>query len=295
MATYTIIGGDRKQYNFVTEDNIRSWIAEGRLNEQSLIKAAGEAEFRPLVDFPEFADAFAARAALADASPAVSAEAATPAKTSGLAISSLVLGILGLFTCGATALIGLILGIIALVKVKNSRGALSGGGLALAGIIVSAIFVFMIPIFAAMLLPALAAAKQKAQTVNCMSCVKGLTFEMRMYADNNQNHYPAATNWCDALLLQSNTGLTNIFHCPADFSGGRCSYAFNAQVAGAETGKVDPATVVIFEANGGWNRSGGKELLLVNPRHGRQIVVGFADGHVEAVSESRLAQLRWNP
>ncbi len=294
MATYTIIGGDRKQYNFVTEDNIRSWIAEGRLNEQSLIKAEGEAEFRPLVDFPEFADAFAARAALAAGSPVVSAESAPPAKTSRLAISSLVLGILGPFTCGATALIGLILGIIALVKVKNSRGALSGFGLALAGTIVSAIFVFMIPIFAAMLLPALAVAKQKAQTVNCMSNVKGLTFEMRMYADNNQNHYPAATNWCDA-LLQTNESLTNFFHCPADFSGGRCSYAFNAQLAGTEVGKVDPDTVMIFEANGGWNRSGGKELLLVNPRHGSQIVVGFADGHVEAVPESRLSQLRWNP
>ncbi len=293
MATYTIIGGDRKQYNFVTEDNIRSWIAEARLNEQSLIKAEGDAEFRPLADFPEFAEAFAARAALAAGVPAVSAESAPPAKTSGLAITSLVLGILGLFTCGVTALIGLILGIIALVKVKNSRGALGGGGLALAGIIVSAIFVFMIPIFAAMLLPALAAAKQKAQTINCVSNAKQLTTAMGIYISVNQDHYPTATNWCDA--IQSYAATTNVFHCPADFSGGRCSYAFNRQVAGAEVGKVDPNTVVIFEANGSWNRSGGKELLLVNPRHGRQIVVGFADGHVEAVSESRLAQLRWEP
>ena len=55
MATYTIIGGDQKQYNLVTEDNIRNWIAEGRLSEQSLIKVDGDAEFRPLADFPEFA------------------------------------------------------------------------------------------------------------------------------------------------------------------------------------------------------------------------------------------------
>jgi len=52
---------------------------------------------------------------------------------------------------------------------------------------------------------------------------------------------------------------------------------------------------VIFEANGGWNLAGGKELLLAHPRHGRAFVVGFADGHVEAVPESRLSQLRWNP
>jgi len=187
----------------------------------------------------------------------------------------------------------LILGIIALVKIKNSRGALGGGGLALAGVIVSAIFLFLLPILAAMLLPALAAAKQKAQGINCMSNVKQLSVALRIYAGDNQNHYPAATNWCDA--IQSNVGNTRAFHCPADFSGGRCSYAFNAQVAGAEADQVDPNTVAIFEANGGWNLSGGKELLLASPRHGQLIVVGFADGHVEKVPESRLSELRWNP
>lgn len=292
MATYTIIGGDQKQYGLVTEDNLRNWIAEGRLNAQSLIKAEGDAEFRPLTDFPEFADALAARVAPETAPPPLSTEAA-PAKTSGLAITSLVLGIMGAFTCGTTALIGLILGIIALVKVKQSRGALGGGGIALAGIIVSAIFLLMLPIFAAAFLPAFAKAKQKAQTINCVSNVKQLSIAMRIYATDNQDHYPAATNWCDT--LRSHAGMTNVFHCPADSSGVRCSYAFNAQLAGAEVGKVAPGTVMIFEANGGWNISGGEELMLAQPRHGRLIVVGFADGHVEQVPASRLSQLQWNP
>ncbi len=294
MATYTIIGSDQKQYGLVTPDDVRRWIAEGRLNEQSLVKAQGDAEFRPLPDFPEFADALAARAGAPVALPPL--PAGTPvasAKTSGLAIASLVFGILGLFTCGAAALIGLILGIIAVVKVRQSRGALNGGGIALAGVIVSAIFLLMIPLFAAMLLPALAAAKQKAQSINCMNNVRQLSLAVRMYADNNQNHYPAATNWCDA--IQAEVGTQKAFQCPADFSGGRCSYAFNAQLAGAEVGKVNPSTVVIFEATGGWNVSGGRELMLAKPRHRRDFVVGFADGHVEQVSESRLPELRWDP
>jgi prepilin-type processing-associated H-X9-DG protein len=293
MATYTIIGSDQKQYSLVTEDNIRRWIAEGRLNEQSLIKTDGEAEFRPLPDFPEFADALAAKAASTIAPPPLPTEAAVPAKTSGLAISSLVLGILGLITCGTTALIGLILGIIALVKVKQSRGALSGGGIALAGIIVSAIFLLMIPVFAAMLLPALASAKQHAQTINCVRNVKQLSLAVRMYAADNQDHYPAATNWCNA--IQPEVGTTNNFHCPADFSGGRCSYAFNARLSGVEEGKVDPNTVVLFEADGNWNTSGGRELMLTKSRHSDWIMVGFADGHVEQVTESRRSQLRWDP
>jgi prepilin-type processing-associated H-X9-DG protein len=36
-------------------------------------------------------------------------------------------------------------------------------------------------------------------------------------------------------------------------------------------------------------------LLLAEPRHGHFVVVGFADGRVESMPESRLSQLRWNP
>lgn len=57
MANYTIIGGDGKQYGSISEDDLRKWIAEGRLNAQSQAKAEDDAEFRPLSAFPEFADA----------------------------------------------------------------------------------------------------------------------------------------------------------------------------------------------------------------------------------------------
>lgn len=294
MATYTIIGADHKQYGSVTTGSVSQWIAEGRLNAQSLLKAEGEAEFRPLETFSEFSELLAAKAA-ALTPPPLPAETAAGAstKTSGLAIASLVLGILGLFTCGTTALIGLILGIIAMTKVRKSQGALGGGGMALAGIIVSAVFIFLIPIFAAMLLPALAQAKSKAQSIHCMNNVKQLSLALRIYATDNQNRYPAATNWCNAIRLE--VGSTNTYRCPADLPDSRCSYAFNAQVAGTEMARVDPNTVVIFESEGGWNVAGGPELLLDKSRHRHVVVVGFADGHVESVSESRLAKLRWNP
>jgi len=58
---YTIIGGDQKEYGPVSADDVRQWIDEGRLNEQSLLKAESDAEFRPLASFPEFAGAFAAK------------------------------------------------------------------------------------------------------------------------------------------------------------------------------------------------------------------------------------------
>ena len=59
MANYFIIGGDGKEYGPVTGAELRQWIAEERLNAQSLAKAESDAEFRPLSVFPEFASALA--------------------------------------------------------------------------------------------------------------------------------------------------------------------------------------------------------------------------------------------
>jgi hypothetical protein len=53
---YIIIGGDGKEYGPITLEDVRQWIAEGRLNAQSLAKSVSDAEFRPLDKFPEFAD-----------------------------------------------------------------------------------------------------------------------------------------------------------------------------------------------------------------------------------------------
>jgi uncharacterized protein DUF4339 len=59
---YIIIGGDKKEYGPITADDVRQWIAEGRLDAQSMMKAESDAEWRPLSAFPEFADVFAAHA-----------------------------------------------------------------------------------------------------------------------------------------------------------------------------------------------------------------------------------------
>lgn len=60
---YKIIGADQKQYGPVTSDQIRQWIADGRVNGQTQAQAAGTEEWKPLAAFPEFADVFGAPAA----------------------------------------------------------------------------------------------------------------------------------------------------------------------------------------------------------------------------------------
>jgi hypothetical protein len=66
---YKIIGGDQKEYGPVSEQELRNWIGEGRLNAQSMIWVEGAAEWQPLSAFPEFAEALRLQAG--SASPPV--------------------------------------------------------------------------------------------------------------------------------------------------------------------------------------------------------------------------------
>jgi prepilin-type N-terminal cleavage/methylation domain-containing protein len=117
------------------------------------------------------------------------------------------------------------------------------------------VVIAIIAILAAMLLPALSKAKQKAWAVNCMNCTKQLTLGWIMYANDNNdrtaNLYAngmdsgayvagqvnvADTNWCGgnmgSLFAQNNINTANlingqlypyinnlgIYHCAADHS-----------------------------------------------------------------------------
>lgn len=52
-SMYKIIGADGKEYGPVNADQLRRWIAEGRVNAQTRVQPAGTTEYRPLSDFPE--------------------------------------------------------------------------------------------------------------------------------------------------------------------------------------------------------------------------------------------------
>jgi hypothetical protein len=75
MANYKIIGGDQKQYGPVSAEDLRKWIAEGRLNAQSSAQLEGETEWKPLAAFPEFADMLAAKPPASGAPPTFAAPA----------------------------------------------------------------------------------------------------------------------------------------------------------------------------------------------------------------------------
>ncbi|OQA03346.1 MAG: hypothetical protein BWY69_00516 [Planctomycetes bacterium ADurb.Bin401] len=77
--------------------------------------------------------------------PVIQDEPPPFAKTSTLAIWAFVLGIMGLFSFLVTSLPAIVCGIISLVKISKSCGRLKGKGLAIAGIVISAIGIIVIP------------------------------------------------------------------------------------------------------------------------------------------------------
>jgi len=199
-------------------------------------------------------------------------------RTSGLAIASLILAVVGPFLLLIPSLVGLVLGIIALVRIGRSQGRLKGGGLAIAGVCVSGISLMLIPILMAMLFPVFARARESARKMQCVSNSKNISMAVNMFA-TEKGVYPDATTWCDDIAPYLKN--PKVFVCP-DAPDLKCGYAYNAALSGAPANSVAADTVAIFESDAGWNASGTPEQMLpAKPRHLGGDNFGYADGSAQ--------------
>ena len=175
-------------------------------------------------------------------------------KTSALAITSLVLGILSIFTCGLTMIPAIICGIIALNKIKQSGGTLTGQGQAVAGLVIGGVSLLMVPIMAAMLLPAVAAAREKARQVQCANNERQIALAYQMYTDEHAGKRPQTLD-----DLRKYVGTDKVFYCPSASDKSAPSYQL---IPGTKPDDV---------------------ILRENPvnHHGRGGNVTYGDGHVE--------------
>jgi hypothetical protein len=148
---YRVLGADQKEYGPVSEEQIRQWIAERRLNAQSLVMGEGAVAWKPLSTYPEFA---------AHLSSSIPAQALPPGQTNfpGLgpmpmqgpqitntfATVGMILGIVSLLSsCCCSGLpfnvLGLVFSIMGLNQIKSRHPAEKGKEMAIAGIILSAL------------------------------------------------------------------------------------------------------------------------------------------------------------
>lgn len=114
---YKIIGADGKEYGPITTEQLKQWVAEGRVNQQTKVLADGATEWKTLAEIPELA---AARPITTTITPIISASMVSAAdQVSGPAVGLIVTAILG-FLLQAAALAMNLLGV--------GMGAMQGRG-----------------------------------------------------------------------------------------------------------------------------------------------------------------------
>jgi general secretion pathway protein G len=134
------------------------------------------------------------------------------AKTCGLAIASLVCGLVGPCTAGLASIAGIILGIVGLKKITAGGGAVSGRGLAIAGIIVSVAtliigLIAIIGIALSIATPMIKGGVEQAKTTASRAEIANLQNALEVFC-MEYGRYPTAEEGLKALVDQPQ-GITN--------------------------------------------------------------------------------------
>jgi purine-cytosine permease-like protein len=138
---YKIIAADQKEYGPVGADQIRLWIAEGRVNAQTQVQAVGATDWKSVGDVTELA------AGLPNA-PAprlvtISPPAPSSRGTCQMAVWAMVAGILSVPCCQILGLVAVVLGVVALSQLKQ-HPELAGRGFAITGIVLGALALLIV-------------------------------------------------------------------------------------------------------------------------------------------------------
>ena len=140
---YKIVGADGRQYGPVSGEQIRQWIAAGRVESRTPVFAEGAKDWTFVGLLPEFAACF-------PTNPPVIAPAGQPRGTNSFATAGLVFGILSWvpFCCCCYGfpfnLLGLVFSLVGLSQVNGHPERYEGRGAAIAGLVLSILSLLLI-------------------------------------------------------------------------------------------------------------------------------------------------------
>lgn len=133
---------------------------------------------------------------------------------SGMAIAALICGIAGIVTCIPIAgIVGVVLGIIALVRANNRPREYGGKGMAIAGICTGSVSMTIVPVLLiSIFLPSLSRARELAKRAVCSANMRGIGQSLMIYSRNNAGEFPPNTQ----LLIDAGLCLPKAFQCPSE-------------------------------------------------------------------------------
>lgn len=136
------IARDGQQSGPFSEEEVRRKLTSGEILPTDRGWREGMAEWTPLSAFPNLAAPAAAGSAALIPSNGIAPSYYPPATTSGMAVASLVMGILSFtFFPILPAILAVIFGHSALSTIRSSQGRITGDGLAIAGLVLGYIWV----------------------------------------------------------------------------------------------------------------------------------------------------------
>jgi hypothetical protein len=141
---FKIIGADQKEYGPIPADQLRQWIAEGRVNAQTKVQPEGATEWKTMAEVPEFA---AVLPRPVPPLPTIHLGAPpAPAGTNQMAVWSMITGIFSLLCCQFLGPVSIILGAVALSRLKQNPQQ-KGTGFAITGIVLGVLAILVTVIF----------------------------------------------------------------------------------------------------------------------------------------------------
>lgn len=176
----------------------------------------------------------------------------------GMAIAALVCGIAGIVTCIPIAgIVGLVLGIVALVRANDRPREYGGRGMAIAGICTGGASLIIVPaLLVAILLPSLSRARELAKRAVCAANMRNVGVALMTYARDNGDEFPPNAQ----LLIDAGLCTPKMFQCPSEGNGPEAGADFQ-YVAGLNS--RDPRDwILLYEDAAHHNGEGGNLLYL---------------------------------
>lgn len=195
--------------------------------------------------------------------------------SSAMAITALVLSCVGIVICGPVGLIGVVLGIIALVQAGAVPPRAGGKGMAIAAIAVGGtatlLSLITIPLLIGIMLPALGKARASALDLKTSANIRAMCQAVVVYSDSHSGAFPDNADTWEQTLVDSGYLTADMFVSPRSDGIGKDFF----YVPGL-TNNFDATQVVVYEDPS------------LDPD---ETLIGYADCHIENVPQAEALRI----